>query len=85
MSREDPTPYIRHSASVHYHLYHLLTGSRVIGVDLQVLDIRQTPLVHSAISVLFEIDGFVESRVDRQFRELVFHVGRAYATSQVGQ
>lgn len=61
------------------------TVGRVVGVDLQILDVRQTPLVHSAVRVLFQIDALVVSRVNGQLGELVFHVIRAHAPPQIGQ
>lgn len=63
----------------------MLTGGSVIGVDLQVFDVRQTTLVYPAIGVLLDINRLVESCVDRKLGKLVFHVGRAHATPQVGQ
>lgn len=63
----------------------LLTVDRVIGVDLQVLDVRQTSLVHSAIGVLFGIDGLVESRIDGQLGKFIFHLVGAHAPPQIGQ
>lgn len=63
-----------------------LTVGSVVGVDLQVLDVRQTPMVDSAaLCVLLRVGGLAGSCVYRHLGKLVLYVGRAHAAPQVGQ